>query len=318
MESVMVDLRPVPDGQKAAAEAQEHNNHHSTARLRSPTAGKKDEPPVHKDELHNLLEKLTAQTVTRDTTSWWLFRKSSPLARLIILTRKLSDIEAPESLYQQAYHAARLLEAGPENNNEAHKVIENLEYATSVESPLSSVMIGIFQSVFMIGLVIFCITLLRSIPHIAAIMAVLSDKTTIMKSTYSEARPFEETLFHPLMISAMSGVAGAVVSLMLRLPEFESASRKSSQFLQLTGAMLPLVGALFAVIICSIFRSGLVNFQFATPNQTMVIPESEYFFIVVGFLSGFSERFTRGLLGQAERSVSASPHSGEATPPSKT
>jgi hypothetical protein len=45
------------------------------------------------------------------------------------------------------------------------------------------------------------------------------------------------------------------------------------------------------------FRSGIINFAFAGSAAPV---GDTYFYMVLGFLSGFSERFTRGLLGSAE------------------
>src|SRR5215475_7145807 len=91
---------------------------------------------------------------------------------------------------------------------------------------------------------------------------------------------------------------GAAVSVLLRLSEFEKATRRSRHFLRMTGMMLPFVGAVFASVTCAVFQSGIVNVGAAVGNNSL-----PYFFIVIGFLSGFSERFTRGLLGAAESSL---------------
>ncbi|MCR6630064.1 MAG: hypothetical protein NVV74_08420 [Magnetospirillum sp.] len=90
-----------------------------------------------------------------------------------------------------------------------------------------------------------------------------------------------------------------MVSALLRLSEFEEAKRRSRQYLRLTGWVLPIIGATFAGVTFAMFKSGIVNFQ---PGGDGGHTE---FFMVIGFLSGFSERFTRGLLGAAETSLTA-------------
>ena len=72
----------------------------------------------------------------------------------------------------------------------------------------------------------------------------------------------------------------------------------------MTGMLLPIVGALFAIISCAFFRLGIVNLPFPAGNAG--VGDHPHFFIVIGFLSGFSERFTRGLLGSLENTVVAS------------
>ena len=98
------------------------------------------------------------------------------------------------------------------------------------------------------------------------------------------------------VVAATFGMLGAVVSVLLRLSEFENAQRRSRQFLRMTGVVLPLVGVVFACVTYALFTSDLINFGPAVEDNTS-------FFIVVGFLSGFSERFTRGLLGSVEQSL---------------
>lgn len=107
----------------------------------------------------------------------------------------------------------------------------------------------------------------------------------------------------PLIVSAVFGMLGSIVSILLRLSEFELATRRSRQFLLMTGFMLPFVGAIFASVTCALFASGIINFNFANGGQGTVGINNPYFYVVVGFLSGFSERFTRGLLGKAESSL---------------
>ena len=64
------------------------------------------------------------------------------------------------------------------------------------------------------------------------------------------------------MVASVFGMLGAVVSVLLRLSEFENAQRRSRQFLRMTGVVLPLVGVVFAIVTCALFASNLINFSF--------------------------------------------------------
>jgi len=68
-------------------------------------------------------------------------------------------------------------------------------------------------------------------------------------------------------VAAIFGILGSVVSILLRLSEFEGATRRSRQFLGMTGAMLPLVGGIFACVTCALVASGIINFNFAAKNS---------------------------------------------------
>jgi hypothetical protein len=118
--------------------------------------------------------------------------------------------------------------------------------------------------------------------------------------------PYDDLLKKPIIVAIVFGTLGAVVSVLLRLSEFENATRRSRQFLLMTGIMLPIVGAVFASVTCALFASEIINFSFASANNKEALWNNSYFFIVIGFLSGFSERFTRGLLSTAENVVTRS------------
>jgi hypothetical protein len=203
------------------------------------------------------------------------------IARLLTLPRKLDESGSSEPLYRQAYFAARLLRSYSSASDAVALVIDDIDFSTSRNSPIYTVMRGLIYSV--IGLCLVVIVVL-------GLWAELSSHVTWDQVEHSPYSNF--------IVAMGFGMLGAVVSVLLRLSEFENAARRSRQFLQMTGIMLPIVGAIFAGVTCALFKINLINF---TGQQNLL--DNTYFFIVVGFLSGFSERFTRGLLGTAERLV---------------
>src|SRR5262249_54532703 len=77
----------------------------------------------------------------------------------------------------------------------------------------------------------------------------------------------------------------------------------SRQFLRLTGLSLPIIGGVFAAVTASLFASKIINFSIQAPADNAAF--NTELFIVIGFLSGFSERFTRGLLTAAENTFAS-------------
>lgn len=222
------------------------------------------------------------------------------LARLVNLSRKLSELEDARGLYQQATIAARLLKASDANAQTVNDIIDDIDFSTSKNSPIYSVMRGLAKSVGYQFILLIVFLVASSTPSIY-LAATRPEATPVV---LDEAwRNSMSLLAHPFVIAIIFGVFGSVVSILLRLSEFEVATRKSRQFLMMTGAMLPLVGALFGAVTCALFASGIVNFQFANPGAAVTGIGNPYFYIVIGFLSGFSERFTRGLLGRAENGI---------------
>jgi len=107
----------------------------------------------------------------------------------------------------------------------------------------------------------------------------------------------ENVIAHPIFLAALFGILGSIVSLILRLSEFERSSKRSRQFLRMTGMLLPIVGGVFAIVSCAMYRSHVISFL---SPATIDKDTGMYFYIVIGFLSGFSERFTRSLLVSLE------------------
>lgn len=104
-----------------------------------------------------------------------------------------------------------------------------------------------------------------------------------------------------MIIAGLCGIAGSVVSILLRLAEFEKMIGRSRQFLRLTGFSLPLIGGAFGVVIAALLESRLINLTIGDAASNA--PLDWHIFFVVGFLCGFSERLARGLLTAVESQV---------------
>ena len=171
----------------------------------------------------------------------------------------------------------------------AKNVYEEVRYRTAPSSALVSVMKGvlIFTGCLVFLTAIFCITALAITSWNGAS---LLDVWNVVSSL--------QTPLQTMVVVVLFGCLGSVVSLLLRLTEFENMKGRSKAFLILYGATLPIVGGIFAAVLGSILNSEVI--QIGKNNfQT---------FVVIGFLSGFSERFTRNILRMAEDTVS--PRSG--------
>jgi len=62
-----------------------------------------------------------------------------------------------------------------------------------------------------------------------------------------------------VVVAALFGCLGAVVSLLMRLAEFDKTRGKSKEFLILSGGTQPLVGGIFAAVVASIIVSEVVT-----------------------------------------------------------
>jgi hypothetical protein len=216
-----------------------------------------------------------------------------PIARLTVLSRKLSESDSSDAYYREAFFAALILRAGG-SISAIEPVLDDLEYAVSRNSPIRTVMNGVRMFV----LAAFFTSVIGTVAYFAyAYFAGTSWHDAVAQNYF----PFFTT---PLMISAIAGTLGSIVSIILRLGDFEGPTRKSQHFLKMTGMMLPLVGAVFAVVTGAMFASGIVNLELGAGGTKLTgSTASPFVFLVIGFLAGFSERFTRGMLQKIEAAV---------------
>lgn len=104
--------------------------------------------------------------------------------------------------------------------------------------------------------------------------------------------------------SYAAGALGAVVSVMSRMrqdttsqPGFRVDYEVGKGPLWFLGGVRPLLGAIFGTATYFALQSSLVQMSPQAPETAF------YFFALLAFLSGFSERFTHVIFGQAEKTV---------------
>lgn len=111
-----------------------------------------------------------------------------------------------------------------------------------------------------------------------------------------------ETTIRRLYASMAAGAVGAIVSVLMRMSrmpgtrgEFKIDHELGSAGVRRLGALRPLVGAVSGVVVALLVQTTLVA------NQNGSVPTA--FFVVIAFLAGFSERWTRVMFAGAMRTV---------------
>ncbi len=220
-------------------------------------------------------------------------RAATILAHLVALADSLSRARQPESVYRQARLAVRAVTAG--HLDLADSIVKALRMEVSSNAPAYLVLKGAVTSFFIVvalGVITFAIyfwIFSRSGPEPLPIEV-------------SAQIAWEALSTNIVVVSATFGLLGSLVSVLLRLSDFDG-SRRSRQFLLFTGGVLPIVGAIFATVVCAIFASKIVGTSLI-PEPALGTPVSIYFYTVVGFVAGFSERFARNLVGYFETKAS--------------
>jgi hypothetical protein len=181
------------------------------------------------------------------------------------------------TLYRQAHLATELLSGQTPNLDAARVVVGSLRTLTSHGTPVYAVMRGVVAFVAAGALIMLAVTAI------------------LVSGTHAGAFLQHHAEF---LVAGFFGALGSVVSILLRAKGYEAASLRSRPLLKLTGFCLPGVGTAFAFVVAALFTSGIVNLGFQPRDPSL--PVNYSFFVVIGFLSGFSERFAQRLLGTVE------------------
>ncbi len=118
--------------------------------------------------------------------------------------------------------------------------------------------------------------------------------------------PPAEMQIAQVLASLIGGGTGAVISVMWRMTNGQLTVRHEVErwTLMLVGSFRPLIGAVFGLLVYALIQSELLPLTVASANHL-------YFYGVIGFLAGFSERWAPDLLQTTENGL----HSATASPP---
>jgi hypothetical protein len=104
--------------------------------------------------------------------------------------------------------------------------------------------------------------------------------------------------FVKIALSSGFGSLGAFVSIMQRLDHFVGLIDRPREYLRTTGFALPLIGGVLGALAAMVLSSNLLNVSIAGSSGSQ--DASFLVFAIVGFLAGYSERFSQSLVRLAE------------------
>jgi hypothetical protein len=126
----------------------------------------------------------------------------------------------------------------------------------------------------------------------------------VLLSSYSRAEvPIDPLVFAFMAFGAMGG---AITSVLTRLDDFAAMGRAKIELVFLNALVKPIVAVFLAITVVALFSSDAVNIAGFDIKVADIDPKnSEYLkqlaiFWSVGFLSGFSERFARDVVGRVD------------------
>jgi hypothetical protein len=186
---------------------------------------------------------------------------------------------------EAAFLGALALQAG--RTKVAAHIYEEVNFGTSNVTALVYVVQGV------LGFVALMVLLLL----LSCLLLIVVDATVFHGADLSYLFTVESftSELAKVSIGTFFGLLGGVVSLLLRLPDFEILKGKSRTFLKALGGTQPLIGGIFAFVLGALISAKIINIGVGGSSDL-----STWLFVVLGFLAGFSERFTRNLLQVAE------------------
>ena len=195
------------------------------------------------------------------------------------------ELPSNSAFGETALLGALALQAG--RTKVADHIYEEVNFGPSNATALAYVMqgVGVFLAITVLLFLVSCL-MLMVIDATVFHEADLSYLFTMQSFTSKLAK---------VLIGTFFGCCGGVISLLLRLPDFESLKDKSRIFLRALGGTQPVIGGIFAFVLGALISAKIINISVGGSSDL-----SPWLFVVLGFLAGFSERFTRNLLHVAE------------------
>jgi hypothetical protein len=96
-----------------------------------------------------------------------------------------------------------------------------------------------------------------------------------------------------LWLIASVGAVGSVVSIMVRIRDYESLTNSDPTILFLIGFFKPIIGMAFALFVYASLKAGLIPL-------TVPDVQAPYFYAALAFISGFSERLAKDIVTRTE------------------
>jgi hypothetical protein len=111
-----------------------------------------------------------------------------------------------------------------------------------------------------------------------------------------------------LVMVAISGAFGSIVSILIRLDQYKDNEDKNSAIPILVGFAKPLIGTSFGILVFAMINSNIISFPVlrvsTDPNKIENIDPKYYLFFTLAFLVGFSERLANDIVKRAEATLS--------------
>jgi len=239
----------------------------------------------------------------------WVTKEAEPIAELLHecdvlgirvreVLRGTSERIAMQWLYSVQEHALGFIERA-DSRHEA----EEHRFVTAQRAELALIEKYYLRTGAKAGRIVYVSGMVAAASVIVATCAVVAIVLGTASHVWGSTVEF-------LLLCTGAGAVGALVSVLSRMSggddRFSVDFEVGRPLLRRLGLYKPFVGAVFGVATYFLLAGGLL------PTTTTTSGNRMFFYGIIGFLAGFSERFTGVIFGNAERLVAGD---AEAPPP---
>jgi hypothetical protein len=156
-------------------------------------------------------------------------------------------------------------------------------------------------------------------------LTILNSNLAELNAQYSKRQSvnqkYNEFLLQ-LSLAISAGTLGSIISILIRIEEFQKKKYSEPLTPFLVGAFKPMIGGAFAVLFLALINSGLIS-MFINPNIFKLNPttnqessqdQQRSLIFVIAFVVGFSERLAKDFIGKAEEIASGNRENPEYKP----
>ncbi|MGF2035708.1 MAG: hypothetical protein RMZ43_010405 [Nostoc sp. CmiVER01] len=146
-------------------------------------------------------------------------------------------------------------------------------------------------------------------------LTTLNNNLAELNAQYSKRQSvnekFNEFLLQ-LSLAIAAGTLGSIISILIRIEEFQNKKYSDPLTPFLVGAFKPMIGGAFSVLFLALINSGII-LMFINPsifklnpttNQQSSQDQQRSLIFVIAFVVGFSERLAKDFIGKAEEIAS--------------
>ncbi|MHC0066814.1 hypothetical protein ACWATR_28525 [Nostoc sp. UIC 10890] len=144
----------------------------------------------------------------------------------------------------------------------------------------------------------------------------LNSNLTELNAQYSKRQSVNEKyneFLLQLSLAISAGTLGSIISILIRIEEFQSKKYSDPLTPFLVGAFKPMIGGAFSVLFLALINSGII-LMFINPSVFKLNPttneqssqdQQRSLIFVIAFVVGFSERLAKDFIGKAEEIAGA-------------